>query len=106
MRLALVELLIRRSIRRVCDGPRVVPVRRVIVRDDLGRRSDRRSGCCQRCCQLVDHVDPRRQLRDCRWCVAAALAVQRAAMHVGTRRYLGLPGRKVKVPRWYRYPSE
>jgi hypothetical protein len=60
MRLALVELLIRKSIRRDCDGSTVIPVRRVIVCDDLGGRSDRRSGCCQRCCQLVDHVDPRR----------------------------------------------
>jgi hypothetical protein len=32
------------------------------VHDDLGGRTDRRSGCCQRCCQLVDHVDPRRGL--------------------------------------------
>ena len=55
--------------------------------DDLGGPTDYRSGCCQRCCQLVDHVDPRRQLV-CR-CVAApvaaararALTVQRATMH-------------------------
>jgi hypothetical protein len=44
---------IRRSIQKV----RMVhhgSVRRVIVRDDLGGRTDYRS----RCCQLVDHVDP------------------------------------------------
>jgi len=75
----------------------MVPVRRVIVRDDLGGRTDYRSGCCQRCCQLVDHVDPRPRLPDCRcaWpqllphCAPGALTVQRATMHVGTRRYLG-----------------
>jgi hypothetical protein len=57
------NLLIRRSIRRDPPWFTVVPVRRVIVRDDLGGRTDRRSGCCQRCCQLADHVDRRRRLR-------------------------------------------
>jgi hypothetical protein len=42
----------------------VVRVRRVIVGDDLCGRSDPRSGCCQRCCQLVDLADPIPRLPD------------------------------------------
>ena len=84
----------------------MVPVRRVIVRDDLGGRTDYRSGCCQRCCQLVDHVDPRPRLPDCRcaWpqllphCAPGALTVQRATMHVGTRRYLTRGSRPQSAP--------
>jgi hypothetical protein len=55
------------------------PCRRGIVRDDLGGPTDRRSACCQRCCQLVDHVDQRRRLPDCR-CTWSQLLLARSQL--------------------------
>jgi hypothetical protein len=79
----------------------MVPVRRVIVRDDLGGRTDYRSGCCQRCCQLVDHVDPRPRLPDCRcaWPQLLPHCTPRSSYRTegdNARRDSSLP-RKVKV---------